>query len=82
METRGRKSIDKEALSETISLRFSKEELQDIEKIANELDMPKTRFMRNLVLSSLDDAKFLNKIGILKGAKKLNDFKEKILKSK
>lgn len=77
METRGRKTIDKEALTETISLRFTKEEMEEIEKIAEELDMPKTRFMRNLVLTSLDDARVFHKMGILKGAKKFIDFKER-----
>lgn len=80
METRGRKTIDKEALTETISLRFSKNEMIEIEKIANDLDMPKTRFMRNLVITSLDEAKALHKYGILKGAQKAIDFKERFLR--
>jgi len=79
METRGRKPIDKEALTETISIRFTKKELEDIEKIANDIEIKKTRLVRNLTLSSLDDAIILNKIGALKGAKKLLDFKEKLL---
>jgi uncharacterized protein (UPF0216 family) len=73
------KPIDKEALTETISLRFSKSELEEIEKIAEEIDIPKTRLIRNLVLSSLDEAKIFNKIGVLKGVKKLIDFKERFL---
>ena len=78
---KGRKTIDKEALTETISLRLTKQELEEISIIANDLDMPKTRLMRNLVLTSLEDAKALNKIGALKGAKKLLDFKERFLNS-
>jgi hypothetical protein len=77
METRGRKTIDQEALTETISLRFSKKEMEEIEAIANNIDLPKTRFMRNILLMGLDEARFLNKIGALKGAKKLLDFKER-----
>jgi len=73
------KPIDKEALTETISLRFSKSELEEIAKIAKEIDIPKTRLIRNLVLSSLDEAKLFNKIGVLKGVKKLIDFKERFL---
>lgn len=69
------KPIDKEALTETISIRLSKEELYEITKISEELEIPKTRLIRNLTLSGLDDAKILNKIGALKGAKKLKDFK-------
>jgi len=79
METRGRKTIDKEALTETISIRFTKEELKEIEKIANNIGIAKTRLVRNLALSSLDEAKILNKIGALKGAQKLLDFKERLL---
>ncbi len=73
------KPIDAEVLTESISLRFSKSELEEITKIAEIVDIPKTRFIRNLVLSSLDDAKFFNKIGALKGVKKLKDFKERFL---
>ncbi len=43
--------------------------------------MPKTRFIRNLTLAGLEDAKTLNKIGALKGAKKLLDFKERLFNS-
>ena len=71
------KPIDKEALTETISLRFSKKELKEIEEIAIELNMPKTRLIRNLIITSLEDAKKLNKLGVLKGVKKLIDFKER-----
>lgn len=74
------KPIDKEAITETISLRFSKEELKQIEEIAEVLEIPKTRLIRNLALTSLDDAKMFNRIGALKGAKKLLDFKERFLK--
>ena len=72
----GRKTIDEEVLEVNITIRFSKKEIEEIEEIAKNIDMPKTRFIRNLVLSSLGEAKFLNKIGALKGAKKLIDFKE------
>lgn len=71
------KPIDKEPLTETLCLRFSKEEIKEIKEIAAQLEMPKTRLIRNLTLSSLEDAKLLNKLGILKGAKKLLDFKER-----
>lgn len=76
---KGRKTIDKEPISETISIRLTKTEMKELEEIALELDMPKTRFMRNVLLSGLEDAKVLHKIGALKGAKKLIDFKERFL---
>ena len=74
----GRKTIDNEPIRNNLTIRFSDKELAEIEKIAKELDIPKTRFIRNLTLSGLEDAKALNKIGVLKGAKKLIDFKEKL----
>ena len=76
---RGRKTIDKEPINNNLTIRFSDKELKEIEELAKKLDMPKTRFIRNLTLSGLDDAKTLDKIGALKGAKKLLDFKEKLL---
>lgn len=75
----GRKTIDKEAINNNLTIRFSDTELKEIEEIAKELDMPKTRFIRNLTLAGLEDAKALNKIGALKGAKKLLDFKERLI---
>ena len=78
---RGRKTIDKEPISETISIRLTKTEMRELEEIAKELDMPKTRFMRNVLLAGLEDAKTLNKIGALKGAKKLLDFKKRFINS-
>lgn len=72
------KPVDQEARNINITIRFSKTELKEIEKIAKELDMPKTKLIRNLTLSGLDDAKILSKLGFLKGTKKLADFKEKL----
>lgn len=76
------KPIDKEPLTETISIRFTKKELEEIEKIADSIGIAKTRLVRNLVLSSLEDAKFFNSIGALKGARKLLDFKERLMNPK
>ncbi|MDQ1282183.1 MAG: hypothetical protein QG630_534 [Patescibacteria group bacterium] len=78
----GRKPIDKEPLTETISIRLTKSEMERLEKIAKDIDLPKTRLIRNLVLNSLEEANFLNNIGILKGTKKLLDFKERLLNPK
>jgi len=78
---RGRKPIDKEAINNNLTIRFSDRELQEIEELAKKLDIPKTRFIRNLTLSGLEDAKALDKIGALKGAKKLIDFKERLFNS-
>lgn len=74
----GRKTIDSEARNINISIRLSDTEMKEIEQIAKELDMPKTKLIRNLALAGLDDAKILSKIGVLKGIKKLADFKEQL----
>ncbi len=78
---KGRKTIDNEKINNNLTIRFSDRELAEIEELSEELGIPKTRFIRNLTLSGLADAKALNKIGALKGAKKLIDFKERLLNS-
>lgn len=75
----GRKKIDKEVLDINVTVRFSREEIKNIEEIAKSLDIPKTRLIRNLTLSSLEEAKIFNKIGAFKGVKKLLDFKKRFL---
>jgi len=60
METRGRKAIDKEALTQTISIRFTKEDLKELEEIANNIGIAKTRLVRNLTLSSLKKVNLLS----------------------
>jgi len=75
----GRKTIDGETLTETISIRLTKKELEEFEKIAKNVGMAKTRLMRNTLMLGFDDIKMFNKIGLLKGAVKLVDFKERIL---
>ena len=72
------KPIDKEARNINITIRLSEKEIQEIEEIAKELNMPKTRLIRNLALAGLDDAKIVKKLGILKGVKKFIDFKERL----
>ena len=49
-----------------------------IEKIAKDINIPRTTLIRNLALSSLKNAKFLNNFGILKGTKKLLEFEERL----
>jgi hypothetical protein len=79
---KGRKTIDKEPIKNNLTIRFSDKELAEIEELAKILNIPKTRFVRNLTLSGLEEAKTLNKIGALKGAKKLLDFKERLFNYK
>jgi len=44
-------------------IRFSKEEMERIEKVAKKLNMPKARLIRNMTLVGLEDAELLNKLG-------------------
>ena len=76
---RGRKAIDGEKINNNLTIRFSDRELEEIQELAKKLDIPKTRLIRNMTLASLEDAKILDKIGALKGAKKLIDFKERLI---
>ena len=60
-----------------IELRLSQTEKENIEKLANSLNIPPSTFIRNLVMTSYEDAVIFEKIGLLTGAKKFLDFKEK-----
>jgi len=71
------KPIDKDALTKRITIRLSPEELKEVEDMAKILEISKTRLIRNMTLAGLEDARILNKIGVLKGAKLLYDFKER-----
>jgi len=67
----------KDVKNKRMEIRLSQEEKEKIEKLAKELDMPTGTLLRNLALSSYDDAMIFKKLGILKGAKSIKDFKEK-----
>ena len=69
------------ARNNLVTVKFTDEEIAEIDKIANETDIPRTTLIRNMTLSGLDEAKLLHKIGALKGAKKLLDFKERLFNS-
>ena len=73
------KPVDTEPRNVNITIRFSRKEADEIERIAKEMDIHKTRLIRNLTLSSLDDAKILSNLGVIKGTKKFIEFKEAFL---
>ncbi len=73
------KPVDQEARNINVTIRFSETEIKEIEKISNEIGIPKTRLIRNLALTGLDSAKLLSATGVLKGTRKLIDFKERLL---
>ncbi len=63
-------------------VRFSKEEMERIEKIAKKLNMPKSKVIRNLTLIGLEDAELLNKIGAFDLVKLIEKIREKALGTK
>jgi hypothetical protein len=67
-----------ETRNNCITIKFTDKELAEIEKIAKNIDIPRTTLLRNMALSGLKDAKFLDSLGILKGTKRLIDFEAKL----
>lgn len=73
----GQNMKNNEIRDQRLELRLSKKEKDKIESLANRLELPVGTLIRNLVLVSYEDAAIFEKIGLLKGAKKILDFKEK-----
>jgi len=63
-------------------VRFSKEEMERIEKVAKKLNMPKSKVIRNLVLVGLEDAELFAKLGFFDAIKLIEKLREKALGSK
>lgn len=61
----------------TLRIRVSEEEAKMIEELAEKMEMNKSRLIRNLLLGGLDDAKFLDKVGVLPLVKNIRDLKDK-----
>ncbi|HHH54710.1 MAG TPA: hypothetical protein ENK91_13695, partial [Bacteroidetes bacterium] len=72
------RTIIKNGRNERLEFRCSTEEKKKIEELAKYLEMPSSTLVRNLVIASYEDAIIFKRIGILKGAKKIKDFKEKL----
>ena len=66
----------KNGRTERFEFRCSPEEKEGLIKLSEYLEIPASILIRNLVMTSYDDAILFKKLGILKGAKKLRDFKE------
>ncbi len=61
-----------------VTIRFTKEENTRLEELAEKMGMTKSRLMRNLALGGLDDAEFLQKVGILPLVKNIRDYIDKV----
>ena len=60
-------------------VRFSKEEMDRIDKMAKKLNMPKARLIRNMTLTGLEDAELLSKLGAFDIALAIQKIREKAL---
>jgi DNA-binding Lrp family transcriptional regulator len=79
MKKTGPKPESGETRNNPVTVKFTNKELKEIEEIAKNINISRTTLIRNMTLAGLEDAKILNKIGALKGARKLLDFKERFL---
>ena len=61
-----------------IMFKVTKEENEKIEELTKKMDMKKSRLLRNLALSNLEDDEFKEKIGFLPLVRKVNEFKDKM----
>ena len=62
-----------------IKISLTQEEMERIEKIAKKIGMTKSRLARNLVLTGLEDAELLNKLGLFDAVKMIEKIREKAL---
>jgi len=58
--------MKKEKRDIKFEVRFSKSEMERIEKIAKKINIPRSTLIRNLALNGLEDAELLYKLGFFK----------------
>ncbi len=76
----GRKAeVEGKSKNKLIYAKISEDELNKIEQLAKEMDIPKMTLTRNLILIGLRDIKLLDNIGLLKGYKKTSEFINKFI---
>ena len=66
---KGRKPKDKITRDTRATVKFSENEMKEIQELSNYLEIPKTVLIRNLTLNGLEEANSLKKLGFLKIAK-------------
>lgn len=59
-----------------VKTRLSKDEYEQIKNMAEHLDIPVSTFMRNLILTSFEDAKMMESVKLLSGLKKFKEWKD------
>lgn len=77
-ENKAGRPIEENPRNVQIKIKVTEEEAQRIEELAEKMGMNKSRLIRNLLLGNLNDAEFLQKVGILPLVKNLIEFKDKL----
>lgn len=65
-----------------VTISLEPELLQQIDRAADNLDMPRSVFIRNLILVAMDDYKFFENIGLVSFFKKVQSVRKKIVLEK
>ena len=82
MKQMGRPKMGKEAKTIIKSVRFTEEEIKQLNSMSNYLEIPLMVLIRNLTLTCLEDAELLKKAGVLELAKGIKQTSEAIEKFK
>lgn len=57
-----------------LKIRLSETEYEELERLAEHMELPISTCVRNLVLYAKEDAEFYKKIGFFKGIKKVSEW--------
>ncbi len=78
IENKAGRPIEENPRNVQIKIKVTEEEAKRIDGLAEKMGMNKSRLIRNLLLGNLEDAEFLQKVGILPLVKNLVAFKDKL----
>lgn len=78
IENKAGRPIEENPRNVQIKIKVTEEEAKRIDELAEKMGMNKSRLIRNLLLGNLEDAEFLQKVGILPFVKNLVAFKDKL----
>ena len=78
IENKAGRPIEENPRNVQIKIKVTEEEAKRIDELADKMGMNKSRLIRNLLLGNLEDAEFLQKVGILPLIKNLIEFKDKL----
>ena len=82
MKQMGRPKIGKKAKTIIKSVRFTEEEIKQLDSMSDYLEIPLMVLIRNLTLTCLEDAEILKKVGVLGLAKGIKETSKAIEKFK